>query len=165
MAATTPPAWAQAIRARRESLGRLEGDRVTQEAIAARTGDVVSQRTVSHLEKGTIELTSLAYGRVIALAKALNWTLPELQLATGLSSENTELTEVNKNSQVKIIELPEGLKKAIYQFGDHHKDLHDIRWQQYLARIKWSHGQPREPGRWLDVYRDLVRNGIEPECL
>lgn len=84
MAANQIPQWAQALRARREAISESEGTRITQEDVAARTGDLLSQRTVSHLEKGTIELGSLAFSRVVAFAKALDWTLSDLQRATGL---------------------------------------------------------------------------------
>lgn len=79
-----PPAWAAALKRRREELGEREGVRLTQEELASRTGDVVAQRTISHLEKGTVELPSLAMNRVTALAKALNWSLYDLQEKTGI---------------------------------------------------------------------------------
>lgn len=157
-AKTPPPSWAQAIRARRESLGMSKGDRVTQEDVAARTGDLLSQRTVSHLEQGSIELESLAYGRVVALAKALNWTLPELQAATGLEVAG----QVQPLARPAEPEMPDGLRAAVEEFGGRYPDLCDARWQRYLSRIRWRTGQPSEAGRWLDAYRDLIRNGIEP---
>ena len=157
MATKPPPPWAQAIRARRESLGTSKADRVTQEDVAARTGDLLSQRTVSHIEKGSIELNSLAYGRVVALAKALNWTLPEFQAATGLEVDETPAPQPERK-----IEMPDGLREAVEQFGGQYADLRDPKWQRYLSRIRWRTGQPTDPGRWVDAYRDLVRNGIEP---
>ena len=163
MAPTNPPLWAQAIRARREALGKYEGDKVTQEEIAARTGDALSQRTVSHLEKGTIDITSLAYGRVVALAKALSWTLPELQSATGIDMALPKEEEPVRRKAEKEIELPDGLREAIEEFGERYPDLTDPKWQRYLSKFRWRTGQPTEPGRWLDAYRDLVRNGIVPE--
>lgn len=158
MAAKTPPPWAQAIRARRESLGTSKADRVTQEDVAARTGDMLSQRTVSHIEQGSIELDNLAYGRVVALAKALNWTLPELQAATGLVVDSPSPTPPQPTEP----QMPDGLREAVEQYGAQYTDLRDPRWQRYLSRIRWRTGQPTEPGRWVDAYRDLVRNGIEP---
>lgn len=78
------PPWADVLRRRREELSEREGVRVTQEEVSARTNDLVAQRTVSHLEKGTVDLASLAITRVAALARALRWTLYELQQATGV---------------------------------------------------------------------------------
>lgn len=158
MAVKTPPPWAQAIRARRESLGTSKADRVTQEDVAARTGDLLSQRTVSHIEQGSIELDNLAYGRVVALAKALNWTLPELQAATGLVVDEVPATQPRPTE----IQMPVGLRGAVEKYGAQYTDLKDPKWQRYLSSIRWRTGQPTEPNRWVDAYRDLVRNGIEP---
>ena len=166
MADSTPPLWAQAIRARREELGKSKGDKITQEEVAARTGDLVSQRTVSHLEKGTIDLSSLAYGRVVALAKALDWTLPEMQRATGLHVDEEspqQSPQEQRNKQDSPLQLPDGLREAVEMFGGRYPDLLDPKWQRYLSGFRWRTGQPSEPERWLDAYRDLVRNGIEPE--
>lgn len=159
MATSNPPRWAQAIRARREALGRSEGDKVTQEEIAARTGDVVSQRTISHLEKGSIEISGLAYSRVVALAKALNWSLPEFARATGLDPDGLDEAAP---APAREIELPDALREAIDLYGDRYPDLHNPRWQRYLTQIRWRQGRPSDPERWFDAYRDLVRNGIEP---
>lgn len=162
MAVSNPPLWAQAIKARREALGRSKGDKVTQEEISARTGDAVSQRTVSHLEKGTIDIKTLAYGRVVALAKALDWTLPELQQATGLDMAIPQDQETEPE-EPQTLEMPDGLREAVEIYGDQFPDLKDPKWQAYLSRFRWRSGQPTDPLRWLDTYRDLVRNGIVPE--
>lgn len=79
-----PPQWAAALKRRREELGEREGTRITQEELSSRTGDVVAQRTISHLEQGTVELPSLAINRVTALARALKWSLYDLQEVTGV---------------------------------------------------------------------------------
>lgn len=73
------PAWALALRMRRVELGNL-----TQEDIQARSEDQISQGTVSDLERGKIALDSLNVRRASALARALNWTLAEMQRATGV---------------------------------------------------------------------------------
>lgn len=162
MAVNNPPQWARAIKARREALSRSEGDRVTQEEIAARTGDIVSQRTVSHLEQGSIEITGLAYGRVVALAKALKWTLPEFARATGLDPDGLE-ENPNAEAEEHAIEIPDALQEAIDIYGERYTDLRDPSWQRYLSRIRWRNGRPSDPDRWFEAYRDLARNGIEPE--
>ncbi|WP_264778930.1 helix-turn-helix domain-containing protein [Deinococcus aetherius] len=162
MAMKDPPFWAQALKARREALGLSKGEKVTQEDIAARTGDLISQRTVSHLENGSVDLQGLAFGRVVALAKALNWTLPEFQRATGLPVEEEEVEPPESSAAEEPFQLPAGLQEAIEIYGQQHKNLRDPVWQRYLAGIRWRSGQPTEPDRWFDAYRDLVRNGIVP---
>lgn len=57
---------------------------LSQEAVSGRTGDLVAQRTVSHLENGKIYPTELTMARVTALARALDWTLFEMQEALGI---------------------------------------------------------------------------------
>ncbi len=73
------PAWALALKMRRVQLGNL-----TQEEIQARAEDVISQGTVSDLERGKITLDSLNVKRASALARALEWTLSDMQRATGV---------------------------------------------------------------------------------
>ncbi len=72
------PAWAEALRERRMKL------ELSQEEVAARTGDALSQRTISALETGATPLEKVAISRVISLANALNWTLRQMQEATGI---------------------------------------------------------------------------------
>lgn len=67
---------AQALFLRRHELG------LSQEDVANEAG-VISQRTVSELERGKYGLESLTMARVVGLAKALRWTLWDLQKETG----------------------------------------------------------------------------------
>lgn len=60
----------------------------------ARTEEAVSQRSISALETGTTPLTGMAIGRVVALARALDWTLGEMQRATGVDLGMTEATVI-----------------------------------------------------------------------
>src|SRR3712207_4910190 len=82
----TIPDWAMAIKLRRIRLG------LSQEDVAAHSGDAFTQRTVSALEVGQQQLTDMSYTRVIALARALNWTLAEMQRETGVDLGIAELT-------------------------------------------------------------------------
>lgn len=86
------PPWATALKVRRVQLG------LSQEGIADATQGVVSQSTMSALEVGKQELTDLAYIRVVALAKALNWSLAEMQRATGVDLGITPVTLVGEGS-------------------------------------------------------------------
>ncbi|UFA49619.1 LexA family transcriptional regulator [Deinococcus radiophilus] len=86
------PEWAIALKLRRVQLG------ISQEGIADLTGGVVSQSTMSSLEVGRQHLTDLAYMRVVALARALNWTLSDMQRVTGVDLGMTEATLVGEGS-------------------------------------------------------------------
>jgi transcriptional regulator with XRE-family HTH domain len=72
-----------ALRVRRAQLG------LTQEGVSGQSmsneGEVlISQRTVSDLEQGNVALLDLSARRLVALAQALQWSLPELQKAAGV---------------------------------------------------------------------------------
>jgi transcriptional regulator with XRE-family HTH domain len=70
-----PPA-ALALQLRRVKL------QLSQEKVALDAG--MSQAAYSDIERGARDLLSVPTGRVIALARALNWTLEEMQEATGV---------------------------------------------------------------------------------
>ncbi len=72
------PDWAEALRERRMKLS------LSQEELAAKTEEAVSQRTVSSLETGVTHLDKMAVSRVVSLASALNWSVREMQEATGV---------------------------------------------------------------------------------
>lgn len=73
------PPWALAIRKRRSLLG------LSQEAVAAASGDVLHQATVSRLERGLIHpVHGLSAAQLEGLLRALRWTPEEFTQATGL---------------------------------------------------------------------------------
>ncbi|GAA4001978.1 hypothetical protein GCM10022631_10700 [Deinococcus rubellus] len=154
MAANEIPSWSLALKARRDDLSKKEGDRVTQEDVAARTGDLVSQRTVSHLEQGTLELGSLAFSRVVALAKALRWTLPDMQRATGL---DLDIAEPEGEAVSEEIYMPEGLFEAIRRYGDDYPALKKPRVQEQLRQARSFDGGPQTASDWLRFYLDNER--------
>lgn len=86
------PAWAQALRLRRTQLG------MSQEAVAAASEDGISQKAVSDLETGRIHLADMALGRVVALARALSWSLADLQRATGIDLAVVEVEEAGQEA-------------------------------------------------------------------
>lgn len=86
------PPWATALKVRRVQLG------LSQEGIADATNGVVSQSTMSALEVGRQELTDLAYLRVVALARALNWSLAEMQRATGVDLGIADATLIGEGT-------------------------------------------------------------------
>ena len=154
-----------ALRARREELSRLEGRRLTQEDIADRTGEAISQRTVSHLEAGSIELGSIAASRLVAFAKALNWTLGELQEATGidLAIERNIVPTPSETPPFPAplykrrdeVYMPEGLLDAIRQFGDvpEYAELKNPEVQRQLAGFRGFDGGPQTAGQWLAFFQ------------
>ena len=66
-----------AIRARRQFVG------LTQEALANDAD--ISQATVSEIERGDLDIHALSLGRVVSYARALRWTLAEMEFALGLN--------------------------------------------------------------------------------
>lgn len=70
--------WSLALKTRRVQLG------LRQEDVAARTGDEISQGTISDLERTKTHLSNLTYGRVRLLATALDWSPAALAEATGV---------------------------------------------------------------------------------
>ncbi len=71
------PIWAIALRNRRDELG------LSQEELAEKTDDLVSQSAVSDLETGRADFAKVETRRIVSLARALKWTLGDLQTATG----------------------------------------------------------------------------------
>lgn len=75
---STPPPWALRVKMRRLELGK------GQEDIVAEAGDLMTQGWVSDLERGKVELPNAGFAKVVALARALDWSLAEMQRATGV---------------------------------------------------------------------------------
>lgn len=158
------PAWAAALKARRFELGK------SQETVALDSG-ILNQTTVSELEGGKYELQNLTVARVTGLARGLEWSLAELEEETGIDlglsqyvprSSREETSGTRRRSVKRSAPLPPGLEAAIKIYGKRFEDLQDPVWQQYLAGFNWRSGQPQDPEAWLDLYRDLVRAGVEP---
>jgi repressor LexA len=78
MPKTPPPMQTpgSVIAARRRQLS------MTQPQLAEAAG--VSQPTISEIENGVSELTAIGLGRVVSLARSLQWSLLEIEQATGI---------------------------------------------------------------------------------
>lgn len=63
---------------------------IGQEEAVERGGDQFTQGWLSDLERGKIDLRQAGFVKVVALARALNWTLGELQQAVGIDLGVTE---------------------------------------------------------------------------
>ncbi|GGO32595.1 hypothetical protein GCM10008949_30360 [Deinococcus humi] len=138
---------------RRVELGKSQAD-------VAFESEVLTQTTVSELERGKYGPEDLTAARLSALARGLNWTVAELEAATGL---NLGLSPASDDQMTVVLRpLPEGLQAAIDIYGKRFSDLLDPTWQQYMAKFRWREGQPEDAESWLDLYRDLSRAGIVP---
>jgi hypothetical protein len=82
-----------------------------QEDIVAATGDLMTQAWVSDVERGKVDLNNAGFGKVVALARALDWTLIDMQHATGVDLGITELTPVGAADE----EMPVYLLSSIAQ--------------------------------------------------
>lgn len=72
------PRWALALASRRAALD------FTQDEVADRTEGVLNQKNVSDFENARVDLRDTTVTRAAALARALDWTLFDLQDATGI---------------------------------------------------------------------------------
>lgn len=72
------PDWALTIKARRVRLG------LTQEEIVEKSKDILSQANISDIERGKVSLENVGIQKAVALARALNWSLYDLQQETGV---------------------------------------------------------------------------------
>lgn len=84
------PAWALAIEMRRTQL------QLSQELVAERAE--MSQSYYSDVERGDKPLLTLTVGKLLGLARALNWSLGEMQRATGVDLGMTEVELVGEGS-------------------------------------------------------------------
>ena len=73
-----PPKWALALKLRRTELGK------TQDDIVAESNDLMTQAWVTDIERGRTDLLKAGMEKVVALARALEWSLEDMQEATGL---------------------------------------------------------------------------------
>lgn len=84
------PAWALAIELRRTQL------QLSQELVAERAE--MSQSYYSDVERGDKALHALTVGKLLGLARALKWSLGEMQRATGIDLGMAEATLVAEGS-------------------------------------------------------------------
>lgn len=84
------PEWALAIELRRTQL------QLSQEVVAERAE--MSQSYYSDIERGSKELMGLTLGKLLGLARALDWTLLDMQRATGVDFGLAELELVGEGS-------------------------------------------------------------------
>jgi predicted transcriptional regulator len=73
------PKWSQVIAKRRVCLGKTQAD------IAADSEDVLSQGNITDIESGKVHLENVGVRKAVVLARALDWTLKDMQAATGVN--------------------------------------------------------------------------------
>lgn len=138
----------------------------SQEDVAARAD--VSQSLISQIERGVQHPLGVSVERFGRLLAALEWSSSEFSRETGIDLSVDILLKKEGDKTYEVIQvkrsapLPPGLEAAIKIYGKRFEDLQDPVWQQYLAGFNWRSGQPQNPEAWLDLYRDLVRAGVEP---
>ena len=112
------------------------------------SADGISQKAVSDLENARVYLTDMSMGRVVALARALNWSLAQLQEATGvdLGVPNVEVLKTGEPTPVYLL-----------------KDLADPNAQPHGFNITPNNG--KHPKNWRqtvmdgDEMTDAIRDG------
>lgn len=155
---------------RRTELGKSQAD-------VAFDSEELTQTTVSELERGKYGPENLTAFRLAALARGLNWTIPELEKATGLRlgihvSPPEELDVVTNDAgqptavfrhlpPPRLRPLPEELTQMIDEKGHLAEELLTERWQQYLAGQRFSTGRAT-PERWWNLFLLLKNAGVEP---
>lgn len=143
----------------------------TQAQIADELG--VDRTYISQMVTGKVNWVNSAY--FPALVGALRLTFRQVEqlrpdAVTGLARAAVEAGQlVPTDGGMRLVEptpstrpLPDALQEAITLYSKRYSDLLDPVWQQYLASFRWRTGEPTDPDRWLDLYRDLVRAGVEP---
>lgn len=98
------PGWSLALKVRRTQLG------LSQEGVADASDDGISQKAVSDLETGRVQLTDMALGRVVALARALGWSLIEMQRATGVNLGVAEIETLPGQAAIPLYLLQDLIK-------------------------------------------------------
>lgn len=97
------PYWSTRLQMRRVELGYK-----SQGELSAATNDLVAQRSISHLESGSSPLTGLTAPRLAALARALNWTIPQMEQETSVKLISADISYPPPELEVedRMIRIP-----------------------------------------------------------
>lgn len=174
---TAPPPYeptqaSTALKVRRVQLGKSQAD-------VAFDSQVLTQTTVSELERGKYGPEDLTAARLAALARGLNWSVAELEEATGLDLGLTPKSDrgAPKPSDAFTAKargyrvpkpprpaLPDSLVDAGRLYGDKpgFEGLRERRWQYYMADLPHRR-RPQTPEEWLALYVDLRDRYDPPE--
>lgn len=140
---------------------------MTQEDIAAATDDMISQGTVSDLERGRVHPFNLEARRLLALASALKWNLEEMEKATKLDFLGTVKKDKLEDSAslvgwhaVRIIGVAEAGIPETYPVPNHLK--------RFGTRVFQVHGNSMDAGNkpirdqdyvLIDISQTDLQNG------
>lgn len=144
---TQRPEWARALVARRHALG------LRQEDIAERTHEVITQGTMSDLERGKVKPTQMTYERFVAYLHALEWTPQEFAQATALNyPHDYEASHIIPN----LLEPPRGLGNFV-----------SVEVLQAQGGIKESHddSRGRTGAKFVDIPESLLNGNNPADCL
>lgn len=139
-----------ALKMRRIELGKSQAD------VAFDSG-VLTQTTVSELERGKYGPEDLTAARLAALARGLDWSVRELEQTTGV-----DLGLDNHQAPPRPLRrLPAELQEMIDSKQILAPELATERWQQYLAGQRFSTGSASAE-RWWNLFLTLKNAGVEP---
>lgn len=157
----------EALRARRMEIGKRQDDLASDAE--------VSQKLISEIERGEQSLLAVGIGRARNIARALNWSLNDLQEATGLdlgverpapkpSDAFTAKARGYRVPKPPRPALPDSLIEAGRLYGDKPglQGLGQRRWQYYMADLPHRR-RPQTPEEWLALYIDLRDRYDPPE--
>lgn len=160
-----PTQASRALKMRRTELGKSQAD-------VAFDSEVLTQTTVSELERGKYGPEDLTAARLAALARGLNWTVSELEGATGLEL-NLSPSSLDSNALIalghaeppaprpRLRPIPAELQEMIDEKSELVPELAEERWQQYLAGQRFATGRASAE-RWWNLYLVVKNAGIEP---
>lgn len=162
-----PTPASRALKLRRTELGKSQAD-------VAFDSEVLTQTTVSELERAKYGPEDLTASRLAALARGLNWTVAELEQATGLNLNlspappaSRPLTDAERRGwtlpdEDQGPEIPEALRVAAEKYGHgENAPLAERRWLEELADLDFRE-EPETPEDWLALYSRLSKM-IDPK--
>jgi len=134
---------------RRVSLG------LAQDEAAAQVG--ISQSIWSEIETGKYALEERPYREVVEIARALHWSIEEMQAETG-----QRIPTLPSNLQALYTpetrpSMPKSLKLAAEKLGDVYPELRDPKWQARLSGLMPQHLESNNPQAWVETLGYLKR--------
>lgn len=111
--AESRPAWADAIRER-----RLRTLKLSQEGVAANSGDALSQTDVSRLERGRLHpVDDLPVAKFFGLLTGYGWTLSQFEEETGLELPFTSQAQAEALEAASYLEVSPTYEKFPVYYG------------------------------------------------
>lgn len=150
--------------AERERVGlALRSARKAASLSTARAAELggVSVSQLGAIERGDHSLTSVSAGNLRRLPAAFGLTWPQfVEIVAPVYGPYIFFQP--DAPPAPALQMPDALREAVELYGGRFPDLLDPKWQRYLAGIRFRNSSPTHPEKWLDVYRDLIRNDVVP---